>query len=60
MLIMYFFIFCVCLFEFICGVVYEVFFDIEKRKQYDLIGDEKGQGFGGGFLGGYGGGNFGG
>lgn len=38
---------------------YEILSDTEKRKQYDLTGDEKGQGFGGP-QGGYGGGNFGG
>lgn len=38
---------------------YEVLSDAEKRKHYDLTGDEKGQGFGGS-PGGYGSGNFGG
>lgn len=54
------FTFCVRSSEFTCGAAYEVLSDTEKRKQYDLTGDEKGQGFGGGSPGGYGGGNFGG
>lgn len=50
---------CVRSFELTCGAAYEILSDAEKRKQYDLTGDEKGQGFGGS-QGGYGGGNFGG
>lgn len=50
---------CVLSSELSCGAAYEVLSDAEKRKQYDLTGDEKGQGFGGS-QGGHGGGNFGG
>lgn len=40
-----------------CNTAYEILSDEEKRKNYDLYGDEKGQpGFGSGFPGGNGGG----